>query len=480
MTIAENLVRANECISDPTYFDRYFFKQRYGSKMIQAPHIDVMAAVRERVFSGEITRLIVNIPPRYMKTDFWSIHTPAKGLAINPRSRFMLLSYSQKLALKNSSDTRNITRLPQYQKMWPMLSRVDADSKEIWYNDSGGGVVAGPAGGQVTGFGAGLMEEDEFTGMLLVDDPLKPADAHSKVMRENINNDYNETIASRIALERIPIVIVMQRIHYDDLSGYLLRGGSGEKWHHLNLPVIINNDDPYPKEYTHGIPIHHGLPDGWLWHQKHNESNRTALMAHKRRWLAQYMQKPSRYDQEAALWNERLISRAIDKATPWKLFRTVVGCDPSVKDGEDSDDCGIGIASAYTNNEFSVDYDYTDNYTTDGWVNKVIWAYKKHNADAVVVETNNGGDLVKLALRNAGFTGRIITVHATRDKYTRAEPISALYEQDRVKHNNGLALLEDEMMTYVPHSVKRSPNRLDWMVWALYELSKQDTIAGVH
>ena len=64
------------------------------------------------------------------------------------------------------------------------------------------------------------------------------------------------------------MIVIMQRIHYHDLSGYLLRGGSGEKWHHLNLPVIIDNSQPYAAQYpenTHAIPIDHGLPDGWLW-----------------------------------------------------------------------------------------------------------------------------------------------------------------------------------------------------------------------
>ena len=478
--IASDLAQARklECELDPLYFDRYFFKKRYGSKMIVAPHHEVMAETREKVFSGEIKRLIVNVPPRYTKTEFWSIGLPAKGLAINPRARFLNLSYSQKLALKNSSDTRNIIKSKPYTDMWAMTTRNDTDSKEIWFTNHGGGLVAGPAGGQVTGFGAGLMESG-FTGCLGIDDPVKPSDAYSETIRQGVNDQYNETIASRVATEDVPIVLVMQRIHYDDLSGYLLRGGSGEQWHHLNLPVIIDNSTRYPEENTHGIPIEHGLPDGWLWPYKHNEEHRVALSSHKRRWHSQYLQTPKKFDEEGALWTEKMINAAIAMPQPWKKIRTVIAVDPAVTNNEDSDETGIVAASSYTDNNFSVDADYTCKVSTQQWALRAIEAYNYHDADAIVAEVNQGGDLVSDALRNNGFGGRIIKIHASKGKYARAEPVAALYEQGRVKHAAGLGDYESEIMSYVPFAVKKSPNRLDAGVYALRELSGIEATAGV-
>jgi len=481
---ASSVIQARklECELDPLYFDRYFFKQRFGSKMIVAPHHEVMGDVRQRVLNGEIKRLIINVPPRYTKTEFWSIGLPALGLAINPQSRFLHLSYSQKLALKNSADARAIVRSKDYQDMWPMTTREDTNSKEIWFTDKGGGVVAAPAGGQVTGFGAGLMIPEgqgyQFTGALGLDDPVKPADAYSETIRKGVNDQYNETIASRIAHEDVPIIIVMQRIHYDDLSGYLLRGGSGEEWHHLNLPVIIDSKQRYPEENTHGIPIEHGLPDGWLWPYKHSEKHRVALMAHKRRWWGQYMQAPKKFDEEGALWTEKMIAAAISMKQPWKLKRTVVGLDPAVSNEEDSDETGIVVASSYTDDNFSVDGDYTCKESTNSWALRAIRVYEHHDADAIVVEVNQGGDLCEDVLRKNGFTGRIIKVHASKGKYARAEPIAALYEMGRVKHGPGLGDLESEIMSYVPFSVKKSPNRLDAQVWALHELSEHENVAG--
>ncbi len=472
--------RKIECEEDPLYFDRYFFKQRYDAKMIVAPHIKIMAEVREKVFDGEITRLIVNIPPRYMKTDFWSINTPAKGFAKNPRARFVNLSYSNTLVLKNSADCRDIVKNENFKNMFNISTRRDRDNKQIWHTDQGGMLYSAPAKGQVIGFGAGLME-DGFTGILGIDDPIKPLDANYKRLRDAINQNYVETIMSRIAHDDVPIVLIMQRVHYEDLSGFLLRGGSGEKWHHLELPVVVDNSLAYPKENTHGVPIQHNLPDGWLWPYKHNEKHRTALSSNRRRWKAQYLQRPEKYDIEGALWNEKLIERAIEKDDLRSSFmkRRVVGIDPTVSYSESSTECGVGVASSYKNPQkkqwdYKVDIDCTAKMSTNTWALKAIALYEEFECDAIVVEVNNGGDLIEDVLRKNGFKGKVIKVRASRGKFARAEPIAALYEQFRVAHAKGLGMLEDEMMSYVPFEVTESPNRLDWCVWALHELSKHE------
>ena len=118
-------------------------------------------------------------------------------------------------------------------------------------------MMAAPAGGQITGFRAGRMEPG-FTGAFVLDDPVKPDDAYSIVKRSGINNRFNNTMRSRLAIETVPMIVIMQRIHEDDLSGYLLRGGSGDKWHHLDIPTRLDDgtfNGAYPTDYTHGIKI---------------------------------------------------------------------------------------------------------------------------------------------------------------------------------------------------------------------------------
>ncbi|HHT7463884.1 TPA: DNA-packaging protein [Raoultella ornithinolytica] len=483
MTTVEqrNFARKIECEEDGLYYSRYFFKQRTGGKMIIAPHHLAIQRALDRVINGEITRLVINVPPGYTKTELATINMMGRGLALNKRARFMHLSYSHNLALLNSSTARGMIKSKLYQAMWPMELRDDADSKAMWWNEHGGGVYASSAAGQVTGFRAGHMEPG-WQGALIIDDPVKPDDAYSDIVRNGVNNRFNETIKSRLAIETTPMIVIMQRIHYHDLSGYLLRGGSGEKWHHLNLPVIIDSSRSYEETYpenTHAIPIDHGLPDGWLWPFKHNESHRVSLFSHRRTAEAQYMQNPKRFNAEGALWNEEMISAAHGMRITQELARTVVAIDPQATNSEESDESGIAVASVYGSGDerqYSLDADYSGKYSPNGWATKAIDAYKQHEADAIVIETNQGGDMAEDTLRNAGFTGRVIRVHASKGKYARAEPISALYAQGRVSHRGSLYEVENQFMEYVPSTAKKSPDRLDAAVYALTELSEPQSI----
>ncbi|WP_442596323.1 phage terminase large subunit [Parapusillimonas sp. JC17] len=475
MTTAEQrraLARRIECEEDGLYFARYFFKQRMGAKMIVAPHHQVIQRTLQRVVDGEISRLIINVPPGYTKTELATINMIGRGLALNNRARFLHLSYSHNLALLNSSTARGIVKSAAYQAMWSMQLRDDADSKAMWWTERGGGVYASSAAGQVTGFRAGHMEPG-WQGALLIDDPVKPDDAYSETVRDGVNSRFNETIRSRLALETTPMVVIMQRIHHHDLSGYLLRGGSGEQWHHLCLPVLIDNAQAYPAENTHGIVVPHGLPDGWLWPYKHNESHRTALFSHRRTAEAQYMQRPRRFNAEGALWTEAMIAAARALQITQSKTRTVVAVDPATTSSDESDETGIVAASSYgggDSRQYRVEGDYSGRYSPAGWAQQAMKAVQTHEADAIVIETNQGGDMAEATLRNAGYRGRIVKVHASRGKFARAEPVSALYEQGRVAHNGNLYVLENQLMEYVPATAKKSPDRLDAMVYAITEL----------
>lgn len=195
-----------------------------------------------------------------------------------------------------------------------------------------------------------------------------------------------------------------------------------------------------------------------------------------RRQRQRFLEGKFLLDVEGALWTQSMIDGALAMPDPWNLRRTVIGVDPATTNEENSDEWGIGAASSYNNSEYSIDADYTKKMSPGDAVNAVIEAYHRHDADAVVVETNQGGKMIEQLLRDRKFTGKVINVHASKSKFSRAEPISALYESNdtkkcQVKHRAGLGELESEMMEYVPLTAKKSPNRLDWLVWALTELS---------
>lgn len=285
-------------LHDSIMFSRYFFKHREGRQFMVNAHHKIIAKTLQKVLDGKIKRLIINIPPGYTKTEEAVINFMARGLAINPDSLFMHLSYADDLALWNSTLTRDVVASEEFQALYPMKIRPDVSSKKKWYTEQGGGVYATAAGGPVTGFRAGRMKKGIFSGAMIIDDPIKPEDAYSEASRERVNNRFNSTFKSRLAIEdTTPIILIMQRVHEDDPSGFLLKGGTGEKWHHLILPVLMPEEHIkkwYPKKYTHGIPVKYKLPAGPLWEFKHTLAEIELMeRTDPYNYQAQYMQDPT-------------------------------------------------------------------------------------------------------------------------------------------------------------------------------------------
>lgn len=283
-------------INNHVAFTRYFFKQRKRQKLIMNSHHYIIGKTIDRVFSGEITRLIVNIAPRYTKTEEVVISTIARGFAINPSAEFIHSSYADSLVMRNSMTIKDLILHESFQELWPMQLKKDSQSKKAWQIDEyGGRLLAVPSGGTITGFGAGLMQEG-FTGALVIDDPLKPKDAYSDAMRNKINNQMTDTFLSRLAHKNVPIIVVMQRIHEDDMTGFLLNGGTGEKWHHLCLPCEITDESKEYNysEFPYGIPIDFDIPNGALWPYKHTlEDLKEMRKSDPYTTAAQYDQRPS-------------------------------------------------------------------------------------------------------------------------------------------------------------------------------------------
>jgi hypothetical protein len=472
MTNAKALIRKYECEVDGLYFARYFFKHRFDMKLIvNWHHYDIQSAL-DLVLSGEIKRLIINLPPGYTKTELAVISFMARGLALNHSARFLHLSSSSSLALENSATTRNIVSSAEYQEMWPIGLRDDADSKQKWWTTSGGGIYAASSAGQVMGFRAGHMAEG-FTGALVIDDPIKPDDSETKE-RKKVNNRFNSTAKSRTATEDVPIIVIMQRLHAYDLSGYLLRGGSGEKWHHLCLSVNRDNE-PYQKEYTHGIPIPLSTRYEWLWPFKHNQNHEVSLRSHKRTFWSQYMQRPEKCKVDGALFTEEVIEQHRMPALPkGKELFFAVALDPSGDDGEENesgeneaDEIGIVTCCADTDGHFYVVADDTQNGNPAEWATAGVKAYNRHECIRMIYEKNYGGAMVVNTVRNVdgGDLVSMDGVTAMKGKRLRAEPISALYDQGRVHHIGKLHGLEDELTSW--NGKGKSPNRLDAVVWCL-------------
>lgn len=237
-----------ECEADHLFFTEYFFKARQGIAFRVNWHHVMMCDFLERVLSGEIMRAVITVPPGSSKTETAVINFMARGLALNPRSRFLHLSGSDSLASLNSSTCRDLVSSDEYQTLWPLKIKDDSKSKKRWNVEvdgkEAGGVYATALGGQITGFRAGHMAPG-FQGALIIDDPMKPEDAYSPNKRDSANRKLLTTVRSRLATAQTPIVIIMQRLAENDPAGFVLAGNLGGKWEHLTIPAVI--DDAYLK-----------------------------------------------------------------------------------------------------------------------------------------------------------------------------------------------------------------------------------------
>ena len=169
-----------------------------------------------------------------------------------------------------------------------------------------------------------------------------------------------------------------------------------------------------------------------------------------------------------ALWSRAMLDNGrIDKAPA--LVRIVVAIDPAVTATSESDETGIIVAGIDENERGYVLEDLSGRHTPDEWAKLAVRAYHRWQADRIIAEVNNGGDLVKLTLQTVDKNVAISQVRATRGKFVRAEPVAALYEQGKVAHVGDFFHLEDQLCSWVPGD-PRSPDRLDALVWAMSSL----------
>ena len=161
-----------------------------------------------------------------------------------------------------------------------------------------------------------------------------------------------------------------------------------------------------------------------------------------------------------------------------RFARVVVGVDPAVTSATTSDSTGIVVCAVSMDGHYYVLADYTCNASPLVWAREVVKAYHTWQADRIIGEVNNGGDLIETTLRTVDPTVSFRKVTATRGKAIRAEPIAALYEQDKVHHVGALSELEDQMCEWIPDDPKAgSPDRMDALVWAVTDLMQHGKVS---
>jgi predicted phage terminase large subunit-like protein len=257
----KRLTAAELAKEDLYFFSRWMFKERKGYRWIRGPHHHLICDALMRVYRGECRRLIINVPPRYSKTELAVVNFIAWSMGQVPDAEFIHASYAAPLAIENSSNVQSIVQHEAYREIFPECE-LASDAKSHWKTTKGGVMYAAGAGGTITGFGAG-KHRPGFGGALIIDDPHKPDEAKSEKIRQGVIEWFQNTLESRKNSPDTPIILIMQRLHEKDLAGWLLgdrkdgkpeAGGNGETWDHLCLSAITDDGEALWPE-KHSLPV---------------------------------------------------------------------------------------------------------------------------------------------------------------------------------------------------------------------------------
>lgn len=289
-------------------------------------HIDAICEHLEAVTHGQIKRLLINMPPRYMKSICVGVMWPTWEWIKFPSTRWLFASYAASLSTKHSLDRRTIIQSPYYQERWGNLYKLSGDQniKTEYSNDKRGYMFATSTGGTATGKGG---------DRIVVDDPLNPKEAGSDALRTTANTFFDQTLTTRLDdKKKGAIVIVMQRLHEKDLSGHVLDQGG---YVHLNLPAEA------PVKTMIHFPISGKVferPQGHIiWEEREGaeelEQQRRALGSYG--YAGQYQQDPSPADGGLL---KRVWWKFYDEMPALHTFETIlISVDCSFKDLESSD-----------------------------------------------------------------------------------------------------------------------------------------------
>lgn len=421
-----------------------FIKQSFetinpGAEYLPNWHIDAISDYLEATRESKITRLIINMPPRSLKSVCVTVAWPAWLLGNDPRSRIMVASYSTTLSLKHALDTRLIVSSEWFKRRYPecVIERGE-NQKHKFVTTARGFRFATSVGGTATGEGGDI---------LIVDDPLNPSQAMSKTRREHANAWFDQTFSTRLNNKKAGrIVVVMQRLHPEDLSGHLLAKGG---WEQLKLPAIAETPhsiylgDLLLKSREAGEPLHSEREDKELIERAKNDLGSFAF-------AAQYQQEPLHTDSAmlSAHWLKRY------ERLPETFSRIVQSWDTAIKAQAKNDASACITFGEFEGNHYILDilslrveYPELKRTVTE---HAIRW-----DAGSVLVEDKaSGQSLLQDLKRETNLP--VVPINPRGDKLTRFAAITALIEAGRLylpKKAPWLADFETELLSFphVPH-----------------------------
>jgi predicted phage terminase large subunit-like protein len=407
-----------------------------GQRLIPNWHIDAICyRVQQMVTGTARKRLVVNLPPRTLKSYIVSVALPAWLLGREPSTRIICASYSDELAAKFSRDCRALLERPFYKRVFPGTRLNPKKASEAEFETTKrGSRLATSVGGTLTGRGGNV---------LIVDDPIKANDADSEVARRGAIDWYRNTALSRLDNPSDSLICVaMQRLHVDDLSGILIEAGSSQ----LVIPAICVEAADYP--IGEGEVYHR--PVGQLLQPERDSAQVIEELKREvgsRVFAAQYQQNPTPPEGNMikAAWLGRY-----DAAPDRKYFHNVVlSCDPAGKAGIHNDFTAMTVVGLHQQAFYVLDVS-RGHWTVLQMRQRVIELAAQWQVDRVIIEdTSSGMGLIQLLKEQPRLN--VVGRKPEADKVTRMSRQQGRFEAGRILLPNDalwLADFENELLAF--------------------------------
>lgn len=390
-----------------------------GQPILWNWHMDAICHYLELCRLGEIRRLIITLPPRSGKSISASVAWPAFALGHDPQMRIVCVSYSQDLSTKHARDFRLVVQHPWYRQLFPR-TRIDPrkNTEGEIETTARGHRLTTSVGGTLTGRGGNLI---------IIDDPLKPEDAMSPVKRGSTNDWYDRTLATRLDRKtEDAIVIIMQRVHDEDLVGHVLeRGGD---WTHLELPAIAEEDE----EIEIGDGVFHFRRAGDLLHPEREPLwvlDELKATLGSQAFSAQYQQAP--IPSEGAFIKRAWLRDYIRLPERRPGDRVVQSWDTGTKSGP-TNDYSVCTTWLIRGKDYYLLDVYRNRLEYPELRRKVLSLAAEYKSDVVLIEdAGTGAPLIQQLQRER--TLRPIGIRPDRDKLTRLASQSYVIEAGRVR-----------------------------------------------
>lgn len=415
-------------------------------------HVEAMCHALEEVVAGRTPKLIITIPPRHLKSICASVALPAWLMGHNPSAKILVASYGSDLAAKHSRDTRTVMESALYQRLFPGTRLTITRELELG-TDRMGMRKGVSLGGPVTGFGGDY---------LIIDDLIKAIEALSPIELRRVQDYYTGTLYSRLNDQRNPrIIVIQQRLHEDDLVGFLLETGT---FKHLNLPAIAECDE--------AIPIGGGLV--------HRRQKGEALfpqlqpldkLAEMRRdvgssvFSAQYQQNPVPPGGNRLRWEWFGILDGIPQRS-WfhylvQSWDTAYSAEPT-SDFSVCTTWGFREGSWYLVDVHRARYDYPD------LLRRAAKLSQDWDPDTILIERGSTGTSMYQDLERRGLRSKLFLMNTCQGKDVRFEVQTAKLETGNFLVPKEAAWLEEFKRECLAFPKGRNDDQVDSMTQFLY------------